>query len=173
MKAQDILVLIKIFLKEPGSWSMARLAHELYMSSSEIHAGIKRLKASRLVVESMDFKGVIANPGNMEEFFIHGLKYVFPAEVGKEVRGMPTSHSAKPLSEEIASENDIMVWPYEFGNARGKSISPLYRSAPKAAELDEDFYKILVLLDGIRIGKNREHNLSVEILRKKLKEKNP
>lgn len=171
MKPQDILVLIKIFLKESGSWTIARLAHELYMSSSEVHAGIKRLKAARLVSENIK-KAVVPNLNSMEEFFIHGFKYVFPAEIGKEVRGMPTSHSALPLSESIASaEDDALVWPYEFGNVRGKSIVPLYRSVPKAAELDEDFYKILVLLDGIRVGKSREQNLSVEMLSKILREK--
>jgi hypothetical protein len=33
----------------------------------------------------------------VEEFLIHGLKYVFPAYPGALVRGVPTAHSAEPL----------------------------------------------------------------------------
>lgn len=165
MKPQDILLLVKIFLREPGSWTIARMAHELHISGSEIHAGIKRLKACRLIMEHPETGAVIPCLDNMEEFFVHGLKYVFPVEVGKEVRGMATAHSASPLAELIASDKgDIFVWPYEFGSVRGKSIAPLFRSVPKAAEMDDLFYKIFILLDGIRVGRSREYNLSVQLL---------
>ena len=172
MKPQDIIVLLKIFLKEPGTWTMSRIAHELFMSKSEVSLAIKRLKVAGLVRESLDLKCVIPNLGAMEEFLIHGLKYVFPAEEGREMRGMPTSHSAAPLSVLIAEDQaDIYVWPYEFGDARGKSITPLYRSVPKAAELDIDFYELLVLLDGIRIGRAREVNIASEELVTRIKDR--
>jgi hypothetical protein len=165
MKPQDILLMIKIFLKEPGSWTISRMAHELYMSGSEVHSGIKRLKASRLIMVHPETNLIIPCLDNMKEFLVHGLKYIFPVEIGKEVRGMATAHSALPLSELIdCAQDDVLVWPYEFGNIRGKSIVPLFRSAPKAAENDICFYRMLVVLDGIRIGRNREYNLSVKLL---------
>jgi DNA-binding Lrp family transcriptional regulator len=171
MKSQDILVLLKIFLKQPDDWTMAKLAHELFMSKSEIHAAIKRLKAAGLMRDTVLYTHAIPNPGAMEEFLVHGLKYVFPAEEGKEMRGMPTSHSAAPLSELfVQDEQDKYVWGCEFGDARGKSISPLYSSAPKAAERDKELYEFLVLIDGIRIGKAREAKASVEELKKRLEE---
>jgi hypothetical protein len=171
MKPQDILVLLKIFLKEPDDWTMAKLAHELFLSKSEIHAAINRLKRSNLLRESSS-NTVLPNLQAMEEFLIHGLKYAFPAEEGKEMRGMPTSHSASPLSELFdQDEQDVYVWPYEFANARGKSISPLYKSVPKAAEVDKDLYELLVLIDGIRIGRSREAQISRKELSLRIKER--
>jgi hypothetical protein len=172
MKSQDVLVLLKIFLKEPGKWTISLLAHELFISKSEIHAAICRLKKCGLVVDSPSFKCKAPSFVAMEEFLIHGLKYVFPSEIGKLLRGIPTSHSAPPLSKMFeADEDDVYVWPYEFGNTRGKSIEPLYRSSPKAAEVDRQLYEILVLIDGIRIGRARERKVSADELRKRIKER--
>ena len=161
MKPQDIIILLKVFLKEPGSWTIARIAHELFMSKSEVSLGIRRLKESGLARDSLDFKCAVPNVSAMEEFLLHGLKYTFPAIEGRVMRGMPTSHSAPPLSNIMTDDkDDVYVWPYEFGNSRGRSILPVYKSVPKAAELDNDFYELLVLLDGIRIGRAREMALS-------------
>jgi hypothetical protein len=162
---------------------MAKLAHELFMSASEVHAASQRLKASGFIrknilcehiIISAKYKKrsliLIPNIEAMEEFLIHGLKYVFPAEEGKEMRGIPTAHSASPLSELIvADERDMYVWAYEFGNVRGKSISPLYSSVPRAAEVDKELYELLVLIDGIRIGRTREVSTSINELTKRLK----
>lgn len=170
MKPQDIIILVKIFLKEPGSWSLARIAHELYMSKSEVSLAIRRLKVSGLARDTISFKNAVPKISSMEEFLLHGLKYSFPAEEGREMRGMATSHSAPPLSGLIAGgEEDIYVWPYEFGNSRGKSIPPLYKSVPKAAEFDNEFYEMMVLLDGIRIGRVRESVVSAKELVNRIK----
>jgi hypothetical protein len=40
---------------------------------------------------------------NLEEFLIHGLKYVFWAEQGEMTRGMPTAYAAPPLAELLVS----------------------------------------------------------------------
>ena len=170
MKSQDILVLLKIFLSSPDKYPIAWLAYNLFMSKSEVHASIKRLKVSGLMRERPAFKSAVPNIEAMEEFLIHGLKYVFPAEEGKEMRGIPTAHSALPLSELIiAEERDTYVWPCEVGNVRGKSILPLYSSVPRAVEGDKKLYELLVLLDGIRTGRTREAAVSVEELTKRLK----
>jgi hypothetical protein len=66
-------------------------------------------------------------------------------------------------------EKDVYVWPYEFANSRGRSISPLYKSAPRAAEADKDFYELLVLIDGIRIGRTREAQISRKELSGRIK----
>jgi len=42
------------------------------------------------------------------------------------VRGIPTAHSAYSINEQIASGNDIYVWPYAKGNQWGQAIEPLY-----------------------------------------------
>ena len=108
----------------------------------------------------------------MQEFLFYGLKYVFPGELGKEVRGIPTVFSASPLLEKgISPKKEMIVWPYEFGKARGQSLKPLYRSIPKAVEVDPKLYEFLVLLDGIRIGRTREVKQSMEKITKCIEEK--
>ncbi|HQJ61361.1 MAG TPA: hypothetical protein PKV35_10210, partial [bacterium] len=43
--------------------------------------------------------------GNLFEFLVHGVRYVFPQMPGAIVRGIPTAHSAYPLKEMIESNN--------------------------------------------------------------------
>ncbi len=163
MKSQDILVLIKILLKEPKSWNMARIAHELFMSKSEISLGIKRLKNNGLLIERIDDKATIPSEYAMKEFFIHGLKYIYPKEIGKICRGTETG-SSYSLNNDINDNGEIYVWAYEFGDKKGSSIKPLYRTVPKAVEVDKELHNILSLIDIIRIGKAREVKLAKEKL---------
>lgn len=46
---------------------------------------------------------------NLEEFIIHALKFAFPAEAGPLNRGMTTAHSAPPIVELIAGNDEIYV----------------------------------------------------------------
>jgi hypothetical protein len=100
------------------------------------------------------------------EFLQYGLRYVFPQKPGAVVRGLATSHSASPLKELIQS-NEAYVWPYGKGNVRGHSIVPLYPSVPEAALKDSSLHEILALTDALRIGRAREKELSLEILKKR------
>ena len=103
------------------------------------------------------------------EFILHGLKYVFPAEPGPLCRGMPTAHSAPPLSGQIvSSENDQYVWPSNEGEVRGQAIEPIYESVPKAARKDPQLYEMLALIDALRVGRARERKIAVEELTRRL-----
>jgi hypothetical protein len=101
------------------------------------------------------------------EFLQYGLRYVFPIKPGAVVRGVPTSHSAKPLSDEIQS-SEAYVWPYGKGTVRGHSILPLYPSVPEAALKDEKLHELLALADALRVGRAREKELAVKELKKRL-----
>lgn len=161
MKPQDILVLLKICAMPEGKWCIHELAESIGMSGSEVHAAIKRLEKADLLFSR---KPKITS---VEEFIINGLKYVFPAIIGKECRGIPTAHSAPPLSKLVVSDKkDMLVWPYEFGNARGQSVSPLYRSVPSAVKNDSKLYELLALVDAIRIGRAREREIATNELKK-------
>ena len=101
------------------------------------------------------------------EFLIHGLKYVFPAQAGKMVKGVPTAHSAPPLSSVILSEKDIYVWKDVKGKIRGQSIEPLYKKISQIIENDAVIYKLLALIDAIRVGKARERSLAeIELIKR-------
>ena len=89
LKPQDIVVLLKVYgLK--NEWTYSELAKSLKMSSSEVHAALKRCATSGLY---SDKRRRILKPA-LAEFLVHGLKYVFPTSPGALVRGMPTAHSA-------------------------------------------------------------------------------
>jgi DNA-binding Lrp family transcriptional regulator len=161
MKPQDILVLLKICVMAEDKWSIAALAKSISMSASEVHAAIKRLENAGLLFSRKP------KTASAEEFIIHGLKYVFPAVIGRECRGIPTAHSASPLSKLVVSDpKDMLVWPYEFGNARGQSVNPLYKSVPLAVKNDFKLYELLALADAIRTGRAREREIAVSELKK-------
>ena len=171
MKPQDILVLLKICAMSGSPWNIGILAESIAMSASEVHSAIKRLETSDLLRK--DGKSPYArNPNNasVEEFLAHGVKFVFPAKIGGVTRGIPTAHSAPPLSNLIvADSDDALVWPYEFGTARGQGVTPLYSSVPLALKDDPDLHALLALVDGIRIGRTRERKIAVDELSKRLR----
>ena len=167
LKPQDIVILLKLVAKAAANspWNFASLAKELYMSSSEVHAGFKRAVKSQLIHPQTREPNVNA----LSEFIIHGLRYVFPAERGEMTRGLPTAHSFGPLKDVLADNQEIPpVWPYAKGNTWGQSFLPLYESVPRAAESDQCLYELLALVDAVRGGRARERNLAVKELKKRL-----
>lgn len=92
----------------------AQLASELAMSTSEVHASVKRAQSAKLIhgPELQNRPNLAA----LEEFLVHGLKYAFPAERGEFTRGVSTSYAAEPLRDVIGQGNEpIPVWPYPQG----------------------------------------------------------
>lgn len=169
LKPQDIIVLIKLHTWNKGRWKIASIAEAVFLSTTETHQAIKRLEKSFLFDSTLER----ARVSEMEEFIIHGLRYSFPPEVGTMSRGVPTAHSAPPLSEQIASgPSDAYVWPYAKGKSRGLELKPLYRSAPQAALADDTMYRYLALIDGLRVGKAREQNIARDELKKLIQQGN-
>lgn len=103
---------------------------------------------------------------NLREFLIHGLKYVYPAEIGSQARGIITGHSADLFVSKIATTSDNYVWPYYKGTRRGNSLKPLYPAVPKIANKNNQLYELLVIIDTLRTGKIREIELAIELLDK-------
>jgi hypothetical protein len=100
------------------------------MSSSEIHAAIKRLQQARLLhgPELQEKPNLSA----LEKFLLHGVKYAFPAEHGQVTRGVPTSFAASPLKDEIASGDELPpVWPWRDGDTRGIALQPYIGPPPQ------------------------------------------
>ena len=169
LKPQDILVLLKLVAIGDNDWAYNTLAIELGMSSSEVHSAIKRALSAGLAIQKQE--KIIPYQRNLEEFLVHGLKFVFIPERGEMVRGLPTAHAAAPMKEEfIADGEPPPVWPDPNGEVRGISFSPLYKSVPKAAKLDPRLYELLVLVDAIRSGQARERDFAVKEMKKRLKQ---
>ncbi|MES1262086.1 MAG: AsnC family protein [Acidobacteriota bacterium] len=104
LKPQDVCVILKIVAAGAKRAPYSQLASELAMSPSEVHASVQRAQASQL----LHGPGLENRPNiaALEEFFFHGLRYVFPAEHGELTRGVPTSYAAEPLLSLIAQGND-------------------------------------------------------------------
>jgi len=167
LKPQDVLVLLKLIAIDGNNWSYNGLAVELGMSPAEVHAAAKRALAAQLAVKR-DGK-LFPNVRNLEEFLIHGIRYVFVPERGDVTRGIPTLYAAAPLKNEIVSSSEPPpVWPDPEGESRGASFSPLYRSVPRAARVDKQLYELLVLVDAIRAGRARERSMAISVIKKRL-----
>ena len=163
IKPQDVLILLKIISENNPTWNQKPMAETLGLSQSEVSESVTRSKYAGL----LDPGGKVVMKMAFMEFLQYGLRYVFPQKPGAVVRGIPTSHSASPLKEQIQSTEDY-VWPYGKGTVRGHGILPLYPSVPEAALKDEQLYELLALVDALRVGRAREKELAVIELKKRL-----
>ena len=160
MRPQDIVILLKI-LNQPGEWQNKDLAQALYISSSEVSEALNRNQMAGLV----DFNKKRVNRQSLFEFLKHGLHYVFPQAPGAMANGIPTAH-AHPFLKEYFSSELLYVWPDPTGRQRGLSIEPLYPNQIKAVKEDAELYKLLALVDIIRVGKVREVEVAEQELRR-------
>jgi len=165
MRPQDITVLLKIIALKNNNWRNIDLAYGLIISPSEVSEALNRCKITKLI----DSEKKIVHINALTEFLIFGLKYVFPAQPGPIVRGMPTAHSASPIKEKISLGNDTYVWQDPDGSERGQIIEPLYKTIPQASRNDPSFYELMVIVDTIRIGRAREVQIAIEELNKRLR----
>ena len=166
MRPQDVVILLKMVAWGETPWRYSDMAQALHISQSEVAEALNRSWQARLVDQSK--KRVFR--ASLMEFLTYGLKYVFPVQPGSLVRGIPTAHSAKPLSDMILSDQESYVWPSSMGNMRGQAVPPLYPSVIKAIRKDPQLYELLALADAVRVGRAREQNLAIEALNQRIKE---
>lgn len=174
IKPQDIVVLVKLIAQKDKNWSQNSLAYELCLSPSQVNDAFKRLVIAELITPYKSPNKPQPIIQACEEFFIHGLKYIFPARIGETARGIPTSYAGPSLKNEIIIGKDpIPVWPYGEGEDRGVALKPLYHSVPESIikHPDKLFYDILTLLDAIRSGRSREKKIAIKMLSNILKSK--
>jgi hypothetical protein len=159
LRPQDVLVLAKLIAYRGQRPTMAGLGRDLSISSSEIHASLHRLEASRLIASASGGHRPLRRP--VEEFLIHGAKYAFPAKRGEITRGVPTSYAAPPLNQHISAGAELPpVWPSAHGQHRGITLQPLYRTVPESALRDPVLYELLALFDALRDGRARERQMA-------------
>ena len=165
MKEQDLVILLKKLTSKGRYLSLRKLAEELGMSASSVSESLERSKKAQLVDRNKKRVNTLA----LQEFMIHGLAYVFPAETGRVIRGIPAYISASPLKEQVTDSSEQFVWRYIKGNARGQQITPLYPSVPEAALRDEELYQLLVIADTLRMGRSREKEIAIAELNKHIR----
>ncbi len=164
MRPQDVVILLWMVRQGQQPWKYADAAGKLNISQSEVAEALHRNLQARLVDPS---KKKVHRAALME-FLVHGLKYVFPAQPGAIVRGIPTAHAARPMAEHIVAEEDIFVWPSPIGNLRGQAVLPLYDSITTAIRQDPELYELLALADVFRVGRVHEQNIAETLLRERI-----
>jgi len=169
LKPQDLLVLFKRVANPGQSWTYANLGQILGLSASQVHRSVQRATEAGLAVSKGrgDWEVI---PEALTEFAVHGVRYAFPAKMGANRRGIPTSFGASPLSAQIsAAPGEAPVWPHAHGEARGPSLSPLHEHVPEAALADPALYELLALVDAMRTGRSRERALAQKLLSDRLR----
>lgn len=151
-------------------YSVRNLEAMTGISKSEISASLKRSISVGLAVLDRKTKLPRANNRALKEFIEYGLKYVFPADPGKIMRGIPTSFAAPIMAGKLMSAGDVInVWPDATGKEKGQSVQPLFKSVPRAVKQDPELYKLLALVDAIRLGNARESKIAIELLQESLR----
>lgn len=189
MKSQDIVVLLKLAslqqqeekaATEQLPWvpqgetpySVRHLETQLGISKTEINASIKRSLSSGLAIKDHDTGRAKPHLRNLHTFIVHGLKFVFPAQVGAMTRGIPTAFAAPMLKGILVRGGEyIYVWPSAEGRDMGQSVPPLFKSVPYAVQRDERLYEYLALADAIRLGNQREAGVAGQRLSERLLER--
>ncbi len=161
MRPQDVSILLKVIAIDNQKWQLVGLSNTLYISVSEISESLNRSQLANLI----DYNKKMVNRQNLMEFLEYGVRYVFPQKPGTMVRGTPTAHSHPSMRKIFISEINY-VWPDNQGEVIGLMIEPLYPKQVEAIKLDPLFYKLLTLVDVIRVGRVREIKYAVNELKK-------
>lgn len=147
-----------------GKPTFQTLSVDLGMSTSEVHASVKRASESGL----LDADSRQVNRANLLEFLLHGVRYAFPPQRSGVTRGVVTSYAAPPLAESFSVGELPPVWPDPKGDTRGEGLAPLYRSVPMAARANPQLHEWLALVDAVRTGRARERALASNELTRRL-----
>ena len=148
LKPQDIVLLCKLAGRD-DQWTIAVIGEELGLSVSAVHRSLQR--ASEAHLYQPESRRV--NSGALGELLIHSARYLYPAQLLGETRGVPTAWSAGPLVARFAPADDPpVVWAHPQGSARGNAVEPIHPGVPDAALRDAELYERLALVDALRVG---------------------
>jgi hypothetical protein len=160
LKGQDVVVLLRLMGQE-GHSTVRQLADATGLDVAGTHRALHRLAEAGLYDPQRG--RVLQAPA--EEFLVHAVKYVFPAQRGPETRGVLTAWAAPPLSAELAATGELPpVWPHPRGTARGIALEPLHPKVPDLAMRDAGMARRLALVDAIRAGGTRIRRLAEQML---------
>ena len=161
LKPQDILVVLKVASLAGAPWTYKSLAADLGISAASAHESVARAAAAGLL-NGRERRVVRAA---VEEFLVHGLRYVLPAERGRLARGITTSVSAPAFRGRLTSQEIPTVWAYPKGEVRGETLNPIHEAAPEAATKDARLYAFLAAADALRSGGAREREAAADVLK--------
>ena len=159
----DLLVAAKVAVSEDPSAPVRELEAELDVSKSTVANSLRRLNALGLVKNEAGGRRV--NRLALRECFEQAVRWVAPADVGKFELGLPTAHASEAMASKLMGDADPVVIPVPEGPMRGRAVKPLHPAAPKAAQRDPKLYRLLAIVDSLRIGGAREREVASAELR--------
>lgn len=168
VRKSDIYVLSGL-LAQDGDWSYRSLADRLHVP----HPVVQRALARAQDADLYSPKRREVHAPHFEEFAVHALRFVAPAQLGALMPGVPAAWAAEPMAGAIHSsgEEPPPVWPYAKGRVRGQAIEPLHPAAPEAVEGWPELGEILALLDSLRAGDPRVRRVAEDLLVPLLRER--
>lgn len=166
VKDADIYVLAGL-LAQSEPWSYRSLAERLQVPHPVVQRALARAKGADLY--SPDRREV--HRPHFEEFAVHALRFVAPAQLGPLAPGVPAAWAAEPMASAIRSsgEEPPPVWPFAKGRVRGQAIEPLHPAAPEAVEDWAELGELLALLDSLRVGDARVRKVAGDLLAERLR----
>lgn len=152
--------MVAVRLLRPAG-TLASIADDLASAPSQVHAALGRLELAGL----MKTEKRATNPRALLEFLMGGIRYAFPAQRGPLTTGVPTAYSAAPLSS-VVDAVDVVVWPAPkvTDGVRGFSLTPLFPRASLLREHDPVTYRVLTVIDALRLGDLRLRQHAKEAL---------
>lgn len=167
LKDADIYVLAGL-LAQDERWSYRSLAERLRVPHAVVQRALARAKDADLY--SAERREV--HLPHFEEFALHALRFVVPAQLGALVPGVPAAWAAEPVASAIRSSvgEPPPVWAYARGQVRGQAIEPLHRAAPEAVEGWPELSEILALLDSLRAGDARVRKVGGDLLSRMIRD---
>lgn len=164
LRPVDLVVALSLARNRDGkARTFSQHGADLGLSASTVHQALQRLRAAGLVRPGTREPNLRA----LRDFLAHGVKYAYPAVLGREMRGVPTAHSG-PALRDMFDDAHPLVWPDADGPSRGTAMAPLYPNAVSLPKTDPALYDVLTLVDALRVGQARERNAALAMLSKVL-----
>jgi hypothetical protein len=168
LRAQDVLVICKLFSLNGGDWTFNRLSDDLGISASEVHNSVARCKSSQHII--CPGGALKVAPKNLFELLAYAVPRIFYAVRGGLEMGMPTGAHMPTIKMSFNSIDKTvpLVWPCSDGTVRGESLLPIYSSVPQAASKDTVLYELLSLVEIIRVGESKSKKQAIALLEKRI-----
>lgn len=161
LQSSDIYVLCGLVAADDPSWTYRDLAKRLGVPHPLVQRGLARAHEAGLY--SPESRCV--HRANLEEFLLHGLRFVAPAKLGGVVPGIPAAWAAPPVSQRIRESGNLPpVWPAADGRVRGQALTPLHESAVLAVNGFPRFGELLAIVDSLRAGDPRVRSVAAKML---------
>ncbi len=164
MRPQDVAILLKMVAMQNDNIYLKAIAQALSLRETEVTHSVRRSAQAGLLEDN---KRVVVKQALLE-FFEHGLKYVFPQQPGKMVKGVATGRQV--WSKRAPGKNAATyVWPYKKGKDMGLAIRPLHVNVPASVLKDPDLHRLFALADTLRMGDEKERSQALAELKRILK----